>query len=254
MGNRKNEDQRGSESDLSDRSLDQLLGNVQVPSDLHQRLLEITNQPEGLPEEITPFRLVDQAIDAPHSHPTGSVRQVSSPAKAQWKHPMIVTAASVALLIASLIFFGNQSEMFGSPFDTTARNREPAKTFQPKQPNTDARIDLVLMKLPESAIELDRLVKNQQELLEQMDLALAELELQQLEAKLASLENASNWVEPHEQQSVILALADQAGHVLGNSSDQIAKDMEFVKQQYPGTRGAEMAAKFLASVDIPIEN
>lgn len=196
-----------SDQNPEDRQLDDLLRQVEVPQDLKAKL-------HKLPKAIS--------MNGVRPAPMPSIDS----GKKHW--PRLFLLAATLLGVSAFFawpFLGS------SPSETSKTNKGDGQLVTDKaNPILDLQLDL----------------KQVENLQTQIDVALARLEISQLEQRLQELQTTSvESLGQRQHTSIILAMADQTVLDLGGSPTSVHSNMVSVIDNFPGSMGAEIAQQFL---------
>ena len=85
----------------------------------------------------------------------------------------------------------------------------------------------------------------------QIDQVILQMKIQQMELRLAKLNHKqryrSSGIQQREATSLVLALSDESAIRLGANRSSVQMHLNYVVEQFPGTRGAELARKILST-------
>ena len=212
---------------ISDKRLDQLLQQVDVPQGLHEELLGLVDQGAGTESH-------DQK-----PRPVTSTRR-------SFTVSTIVVAACY-LILAGGVFVFWPSDQAGTARQNAQRKEtdnhgagQPKKRESNSKTNSDAKV-------PETNSVLIEASLARSATLDTIENKLNQLKIQELEEKLARLENSRQMLESNESVALVLAIADQTPLNLGGSKELVSDDMKFVLEKFPASQGAEIAAQFADS-------
>ena len=206
---------------INDDQIDSLLRDVEVPGNLKDRLRTIPSS-------------VDQS---------GEIILKTTGSTSGWMKPILAFALAATLLAIAAFFawpliMGNDDPINGTDVAKTGETKlEPGGTLvSPEKLEPEVKSSLV-------ALELEAIVQTQHDI----DATLHEMEMLVLREKLARLSNTTSRISlaPKEYQSMVFAIADQTILDLGGSDEIVKRDMTYVINRYPNTRGAEIAQEFL---------
>lgn len=211
-----------SETDSTDDDqLNRLLRAVDVPADLHEKLLCIANH-DGQDQEVK------KTVAKPPVH---------------WQlRTMLVVAAGYLLVSMSLIFFWpkNATEVAKhSPNENFKRGNTRASGLDQSQGNSRNETNEEINKRNELPIERTRLV------VDSIEEKLNQLELLRMESKLARLEEELQELDSDQKISIVLAVADQSALNFGASRESVVNDLSEVLRRYPGSQGAKIVNQFV---------
>ncbi len=200
----------------TDEQLDQWLRNVVVPPELKSKLKQIQ-------------------IQAAFRNSAGNSADVSSIGTPEAAKGSPVSWGAMAFA-ASLLGIGLYLAFAFWPNRST-RQEMAAVNTEPKSEKRSMVPDSV-----ELQNGLAALLAGQ----ETLDRAIHEFEVAQLEAKLSRLEQSATFqLNQREIESMIAAMSEEYAIPLGVPEQQVRSRMAQVIEQYPGTRGAEIAIGFL---------
>ena len=203
------------ENEPTDEQLEQLLRNVVIPPDLKSRLKQIPIQPEPASS------LVNLATT-----PQATKEESETPWMA-----FVLAASLIGLGLFIAYQFWPESDLGRVPVVEIASHNQPKVESDSPMPESK-----------EFENGLAEFLKGQ----EQLEASLHALEVAQMEARLAKLEqSAAVRLDQREVESMIAAMSEEYSIPLGMPEQQVKAKMAQVIERFPGTRGAEIALKFL---------
>ena len=216
------------ENEPTGEQLDAMLRDVQVPSDLKSRL-------KGIPELES---LAGESGSLPTNTPPVSL--ASSDNKRTWL-PYVLAASLLAVAAFTAAQFlpkDGPNVAPGSIASAPAKDPFNENNFKPEP----RAIEHVVVK---SAIDQE---------VELLNAQIQELEIARLQSELHRLENdydkhLSEHPSENEVESMIMALSPQYSLPLGGKQADVRAEMARVLEQYPNTRGAVLAEKFLKQLN-----
>lgn len=215
--------------ELTDDRLDELLASVSIPQDLQEKLMSIPEEDENAVIPDASARLF-----------------MTSDSGLSWAR--LAVAACYLLLAGSVIVFWPADKR------QIAEQTNSEKTSANEIENKSGSKKVVLKNekrensaYDQSTADTELAALSQSTTLAAIEEKLAELKVQSLEKRLTQLENKNIELGDRETVSLILAVADQTSHQLGGSKRSVNEDMQFVIQNYPSSRGAEIAVQVTMS-------
>lgn len=194
-----------------DEYLGNLLRNVTVPQDLHQRLRSI---PEKAQAESNDTTARDPVELAPRQ------RSVSTGTRNWMRGVVAVALAAVALVIAW--------QLTRTLEDQNVANTKILDRPSPPQPATPSLMEQV---------------EQRQQLIQAK---LFQARVQQMDQRIAMLDVPTRaQFDEADETSLILALAGEASIEMGSSSKNVNKTLNHLLRRYPGTSGANVAEDLL---------
>ncbi len=213
----------GFEQEKIDEQLNNMLRDIVIPSGLKSQLKKI------------PFQNVPAQPQSSDAEPIPIV--VVSPSTDRSRTPLF-TLVLAASLVGIGLFVASQylpdSDDGGNAIEKIADNQQPN--------------DNVDKGLPESPVPAD--LKNGLaeflSMVEQLESEIHAIEVAQMNAQLASLQQtATVQFNQREVESMIAAMTEEYSIPLGMPDTKVNSGMVQVIEQFPGTRGAEIAQRYL---------
>ncbi len=221
-----------------DRELQRRLRQIEVPSDLKNRLRQI---PNDAAERIQPATNTDSQGDEPSYRPAG------------WVWIPLAIAASLAGL--SLYLFwpapprADESvavEQTSEPSGKRLTVDNQTMTEPPLSESTD-RSSLMVENsatsnlLDEMAAELNQL----DQLVVQIKVHRLSEQVRQAEHKQSRQSNRSTGLSPNDRASMVMSLSNQAALQMGVDKKIVERNFADVIEKFPGTRGSQWARQGL---------
>lgn len=191
---------------ITDQQLDDMLRDVRVPGDLKERLLQI---PHAVQQDQSLVQLTDVAT--------------SDQKQTRWL-PYVL--AATLLILAGIAATQWPANNQNTPDVTAKQDSNPDNSPNDESPTNE---------LTEY----------------QAKLAAYEAEIQRLELEQANTEQllaqsaARSYLDPNDISSMIMALAPEYSQELGGTKMDIKTEMALVLDEFPQTRGAELAEQML---------
>jgi hypothetical protein len=201
------------EQELNDEQLQAVLKRVEIPHDLKDRLRAIPQQ-ETEQNEL--------------SQPSTKFKRT---ARLRFSLPAKISLAASLLVVALFAAWMMRPR--------ASDNRETIADDNPTQVESQAKTDLAANQISAQLAALDSSVDRVEEVLRQIEIQKMQVELQQLRRQQAAQ------LDRFEIESMIIALSGQTSIPLGGSEKQVELEMAHVIEQYPGSRGAQIASHFL---------